>query len=159
MPTNPANGRKCPPHAHGAALGESLQRGSALNDGCPTSWTYCCRLSPTQGGEVATSCKCEPGTCMWVIGDHSRHHEAEERTELEGLNCIEPTDKYRLLFAARYLKKCPLSNQRIKITEAPWREPYIEYSSFKVSTKSTRTFTPVQCLPESSQHIPNIPFR
>ena len=31
---------------------------------------------------------------------------------------IEHSDQQRLLFAARYLKKCPLSNERLTIVEA-----------------------------------------
>jgi hypothetical protein len=47
---------------------------------------------------------------------------------------IEPTDKDRLLFTARYLNKSPLSNERLKIIEAPGKEPYIEYATFKDGT-------------------------
>lgn len=65
-------------------------------------------------------------------------------------------DQKRLLFAARYLKKCPLSNERLKIVELSGEDSYIEYASFKHGEKSVRTFTPLQFLAEVSQHIPDL---
>jgi len=69
---------------------------------------------------------------------------------------IEHSDQKRLLFAARYLKKCPLSNERLTIVEASSQDSYIEYASFKNGTKNIRRFTPLDFLAEVSQHIPNI---
>ena len=65
---------------------------------------------------------------------------------------IDHNDKDRLLFAAGYLKKCPLSNERIKIVEASGKESLIEYASFKNGTKNVRTFTPLEFLAAVSQH-------
>jgi hypothetical protein len=69
---------------------------------------------------------------------------------------IDWEDQKRLLFAARYLKKCPLSNERLKIVEPAGEDSYIEYASFKNREKSVRTFTPLELLAEISQHIPDI---
>ena len=69
---------------------------------------------------------------------------------------IEHKDQKRLLFAARYLKKCPLSNQRITIVEQSGKDSVIQYASFKDGIKNVRTFTPLLFLAEASQHIPNI---
>jgi hypothetical protein len=68
---------------------------------------------------------------------------------------IDRTDSKRLLFAARYLKKCPLSNERLKIIEEN-PETAIEYTSYKNEQKSVRTFTPLKFLAEVSQHIPDM---
>ena len=69
---------------------------------------------------------------------------------------IEYQDPKRLLFAARYLKKCPLSNERLKIVEAAGKDSQIEYASFKDGIKNIRTFAPLKFLAEVSQHIPNM---
>lgn len=67
---------------------------------------------------------------------------------------IDSADQKRLLFAARYLKKCPLSNERLKIIDGN-TETIIEYISYKNERKSIRTFTPLKFLAEIQQHIPN----
>jgi len=69
---------------------------------------------------------------------------------------IQYSDQKRLLFAARYLKKCPLSNERLKIIEPTGEDSYIEYASFKNGEKSVRIFTPLKFLAEVSQHIPDL---
>lgn len=67
---------------------------------------------------------------------------------------ILPTDTERLLFAARYLKKCSVSNKRLKIIGYS-REPVIEYTSYRDDEISSRSFTPLQFLAEISQHVPD----
>ena len=67
---------------------------------------------------------------------------------------IEYQDQKRLQFAARYLKKCPLSNERLRIVEGA--ETSIEYASYKNDEKNVRAFTPLKFLAEVSQHIPNM---
>ena len=67
---------------------------------------------------------------------------------------IAPNDTERLLFAARYLKKCPVSNERLAIIEGDG-EATIEYASYKNGVKNVRCFTPLQFLAELQQHIPN----
>jgi len=66
-------------------------------------------------------------------------------------------DKERLLFLARYLKRCPVSCERMIIDEAIPDEPKILYSSYKDGALvSTREFPPLQFLAEISQHIPDM---
>ena len=67
---------------------------------------------------------------------------------------IEYQDQKRLLFAARYLKKCPLSNEQLQIVEGV--EATIEYTSYKNDKKIIGTFTPLKFLAEVSQHIPDM---
>jgi hypothetical protein len=67
---------------------------------------------------------------------------------------IDRADQKRLLFAARYLKKSPISNERLKIIESN-RETIIEYASYKSNEKRVRTFTPLKFLAELQQHIPD----
>jgi hypothetical protein len=67
---------------------------------------------------------------------------------------IAPADSKRLLFAGRYLKKCPVSNERIRIIEADG-DTTIQYFSFRKGETTVRTFTPLQFLAELSQHIPD----
>ena len=67
---------------------------------------------------------------------------------------ILPSDSDRLLFVARYLKKCPLSNERIRILEHSGSTT-LRYLSFKNGEKSCRDFEPLEFLAELSQHIPN----
>jgi len=65
---------------------------------------------------------------------------------------IDPDDRPRLFFLARYLRKCPLSNERIQICEEG-SEAIIRYRSSKGDT--CREFTPLEFLAELSQHIPD----
>jgi hypothetical protein len=67
---------------------------------------------------------------------------------------ILPSDADRLLFVARYLKKCPVSNERIRILEQNGSTT-IRYLSFKNGDKSSRDFEPLEFLAELSQHIPD----
>lgn len=67
---------------------------------------------------------------------------------------IAPDDTERLLFAARYLKKCPVSNERLAIVGGDG-EATIEYASCKNEQRSVRSFTPLQFLAELQQHIPD----
>ena len=69
---------------------------------------------------------------------------------------IDHNDKDRLLFAARYLKKCPLSNERLTIVETNGEDAHIEYASFRDGAKNIRKFTPLAFLAEVSQHIPDM---
>lgn len=66
-------------------------------------------------------------------------------------------DKDRLLFLARYLKRCPVSCERMLIDETVPEEPKVLYTSYKdgIAT-STREFSPLKFLAELSQHIPDI---
>ncbi|NMC64192.1 MAG: transposase [SAR324 cluster bacterium] len=65
-------------------------------------------------------------------------------------------DKDRLLFLARYLKRCPVSNERMEIDESDECNPIVKYSSYRDNKVSTRTFTPLKFLAEISQHLPLI---
>ena len=67
---------------------------------------------------------------------------------------IAPDDAKRLLFAARYLKKCPVSNERLAIVESNG-DTVIEYAAYKDGVKTARKFTPLSFLAELQQHIPN----
>jgi len=67
---------------------------------------------------------------------------------------ISPDDKDSLLFLARYLKRCPVSCERMEIDESDKESPAVKYSSYRDGKISTRTFTPLQFLAELSQHIP-----
>jgi hypothetical protein len=67
---------------------------------------------------------------------------------------ITPTDTKQLSFCARYLKKCPLSNERITIIENNG-ETIIEYAAYKNGAKKTRQFSPLHFLAELQQHLPN----
>jgi Putative transposase len=64
---------------------------------------------------------------------------------------IDPTDKKRLLFAARYLKKCPISNQRLTLLKSNG-VTINEYSSLKDGIKNIRSFQPLEFLAELQQH-------
>ena len=64
-------------------------------------------------------------------------------------------DKDRLLFLARYLKRCPVSCERMVIDESVPDEPKVLYTSYKSHVAiSTRSFSPLEFLAEISQHIP-----
>ncbi|NMC64362.1 MAG: hypothetical protein GYA55_14455 [SAR324 cluster bacterium] len=66
-------------------------------------------------------------------------------------------DKERLLFLARWLKRCPLSYERMLIDETTLDEPKVLYISYKNGTSvSTRKFSFLQFLVELSQHIPDM---
>jgi len=67
---------------------------------------------------------------------------------------IAPDDTEQLLFAARYLKKCPVSNERLAIVEGDG-EATIEYASYKNGVKNVRSFTPLQFLADLQSHIPD----
>ena len=67
---------------------------------------------------------------------------------------IAPDDEGRLLFAARYLRKCPVSNERLSIKEDDG-ESRIEYAAYKDGVKSVRSFSPLEFLAELQQHIPD----
>ena len=56
-----------------------------------------------------------------------------------------------MLFASRYLKKCPLSNKRLKIIDGN-PATIIEYTSYKNEQKSIRTFEPLKFMAEIQQH-------
>ena len=69
---------------------------------------------------------------------------------------IEPKDLERLLFVARYLKRCPVSNERMLIDETDGNNPRVLYTSYKDGAAvSTREFSPLEFLAELSQHIPD----
>lgn len=65
---------------------------------------------------------------------------------------IAATDTKRKLFVARYLKKCPVSNERLSLIEARG-DPIIEYTAYKDGVKSVRKFTPLSFLAELQQHV------
>jgi hypothetical protein len=67
---------------------------------------------------------------------------------------IAPSDTKRLLFSARYLKKCPVSNERLAIIENNG-DTTIEYYAYKNGTKTVRKFTPLEFLADLQQHIPD----
>jgi len=65
---------------------------------------------------------------------------------------IAPTDSKRLLFVARYLKKCPVSNERLTIVEGSG-DTVVEYAAFKDGQTTVRKFTPLGFLAELQQHV------
>ena len=67
---------------------------------------------------------------------------------------IAPTDKTQLLFVARYLKKAPISNERLSIVEQDG-QAVVQYKSFRNGAESLRTFTLLEFLAQASVHIPN----
>jgi hypothetical protein len=70
-------------------------------------------------------------------------------------NPIPASDLAQLLFTARYLKKCPVSNQRLTLCEHD-RQTTVTYCAFRNGTKETRHFTPLEFLAELQQHIPDM---
>lgn len=67
---------------------------------------------------------------------------------------IAPDNEGRLLFAARYLRKCSVSNERLTIKEDDG-ESRTEYAAYKDGVKSVRRFSPLEFLAELQQHIPD----
>ena len=67
---------------------------------------------------------------------------------------IEPTDQEARLFVARYLKKSPVSLQRLEIIESG-PEPVVRYHSYKENLVEQRDFTPLEFLAQLSCHIPD----
>jgi hypothetical protein len=67
---------------------------------------------------------------------------------------IPHTDKSQLLFVARYLRKCPVSNERITILN-PDADCRVEYHSYKNNSHESRTFSPLEFLAELSSHLPD----
>ena len=65
---------------------------------------------------------------------------------------IEPGNTDARLFVARYLKKCPISLERLQLIESA-AEPLVRYH--KPKTRESRDFTPLKFLAEISQHIPD----
>ena len=64
-------------------------------------------------------------------------------------------DHERLLFAARYLKKCPVSNERLSIIELPGEDARVQYAAYKNGEKQVRSFTPLEFLAELQCSIPD----
>ena len=62
------------------------------------------------------------------------------------------SDADSLKFLARYLKKAPVSNQRLEFLEDLNTVRYIKYTD---SGKEHKDFDPLHFLAEVSQHIPN----
>ncbi len=67
---------------------------------------------------------------------------------------ILPTDTEQRLFTARYLKKCPISNKRLSITQEQGTTT-VKYTAYRDGTKESRLFTPLEFLAELQQHIPD----
>jgi hypothetical protein len=67
---------------------------------------------------------------------------------------IPASDKARRLFVARYLKKCPVSNERLHVGVIDG-QPIVTYTAYRNGTTETRTFTPLEFLAELSMHIPD----
>jgi hypothetical protein len=59
------------------------------------------------------------------------------------------------LFTARYLKKCPISNERLRVQDIDGQAT-VNYIAYRNGSKETRTFTPLKFLAELQQHIPNM---
>ena len=55
------------------------------------------------------------------------------------------SDISQLLFVARYLRKCPVSNERITLIN-PDSDCTVEFDSYKNDTHKSKTFTPVEFL-------------
>lgn len=67
---------------------------------------------------------------------------------------IPSADIKQRLFTARYLKKCPISNQRLKLVQENG-ETTVSYSAKRNGVRETRIFVPLQFLAEVQQHIPD----
>ena len=67
---------------------------------------------------------------------------------------IAPSDQEARLFVARYLKKSPVSLQRLELVESG-PEPVVRYHSYKENLAGQRDFSPLQFLAELSQHLPD----
>ena len=63
---------------------------------------------------------------------------------------ISAADTDARLFVARYLKKCPVSLERLQLIESA-TEPVVRY--LKPKTHESRDCTPLKFLAEISQHI------
>jgi len=68
---------------------------------------------------------------------------------------ISPSDTAQLLFTARYLKKCPVSNKRLSLAEQNG-ETTVHYSTYRNGAKQTRRFTPLGFIAELQQHLPDM---
>ena len=68
---------------------------------------------------------------------------------------ISPSDTAQLLFTARYLKKCPVSNKRLSLDENG-KETAVIYAAYKNGAKEIRRFTPLEFLAELQQHLPDM---
>ena len=66
---------------------------------------------------------------------------------------IEPDSTDSLHFLARYLKRCPISLERLSIDESGG-EPVVKYVSYRDDEVTTRKFSPLEFLAELSQHLP-----
>ena len=66
---------------------------------------------------------------------------------------IEPDSTDSLHFLARYLKRCPISLERLSIDESGG-EPVVKYVSYRDDEVSARKFSPLEFLAELSQHLP-----
>ena len=64
---------------------------------------------------------------------------------------ILPSDTEQRLFTARYLKKCPISNERLAIT-GEHGSSTVKYTAYRDGTKEDRLFTPLEFLAEIQQH-------
>ena len=69
-------------------------------------------------------------------------------------NSISFEDKNKILFTARYLKKCPLSLNRLEILEHPIL-PVVRYHSKSEDVQEYRDFSPLEFLANLSLHIPD----
>ena len=58
------------------------------------------------------------------------------------------------LFVARYLKKCPISLQRLELIETG-SETVVRYHKIKDGRHESRDFTPLEFLAAASSHIPD----
>ena len=68
---------------------------------------------------------------------------------------IPHTDTNQLLFVARYLRKCPVSNERITL-RSPDQNCQVVYHSYKNNKHESRSFSPLEFLAELSCHIPDV---
>lgn len=67
---------------------------------------------------------------------------------------IEPSDQEARLYVARYLKKSPISLQRLELIESG-PEPVVRYHSYKENLTEQRDFAPLEFLAQLSCPIPD----
>jgi hypothetical protein len=68
---------------------------------------------------------------------------------------IDRTDTKQRLFVARYLKKCPISNERLSLTTHNG-ETVVALSTVRDGKLNQRTFSVLEFLAELQQHLPDL---
>jgi len=68
---------------------------------------------------------------------------------------VPASDTAQRLFTARYLKKCPISNKRLRVQEQD-SQTTVHYNTYRNGTREVRSFSPLEFLAELQQHVPNM---